>query len=151
MCKGKSFVSICVRAKWKESVDIMGKKARVFYVLFLVWLIWGMLSLSFPEPQPERMLTELYIGTITEYEQTPAGMQFVMDSYNLTTMEGEPLKIKFVITENTIWSRQEIGERLKNCETGLFVRVWTEYLQGSIEDERCGPFPVLSFCEVEVE
>ena len=81
MCKGKSFVSICVRAKWKESVDIMGKKARVFYVLFLVWLIWGMLSLSFPEPQPERMLTELYIGTITEYEQPPAGLQFVIDPF----------------------------------------------------------------------
>lgn len=87
----------------------MGKKARVFYVLFLVWLIWRMFNLSFPEPQPERMLTEIYIGTITEYEQTPAGLQFVMESYNLT-MEGEPLKIKFVITENTIWNRGEIGE-----------------------------------------
>lgn len=128
----------------------MGKKARVFYVLFLVWLIWRMFNLSFPEPQPEKMLTEIYIGTITEYEQTPAGLQFVMESYNLT-MEGEPLKIKFVITENTIWNRGEIGERLKNCETGLFVRVWTEYLQGSIEDERYGPFPLLAFGEVEEE
>ena len=68
-----------------------------------------MFNLSFPEPQPERMLTEIYIGTITEYEQTPAGLQFVMESYNLT-MEGEPLKIKFVITENTIWNRGEIGD-----------------------------------------
>ena len=42
-----------------------------------------MFNLSFPEPQPERMLTEIYIGTITEYEQTPAGLQFVMESYNL--------------------------------------------------------------------
>ena len=92
------------------------------------------------------------MGTITEYEQPPAGLQFVIDPfYPFFFIVGEPVKVKFVITENTIWHKGEIGERLKNCETGLFVRVWTEYLQGSVEDERCGPFPLLAFCEVEVE
>ena len=92
------------------------------------------------------------MGTITEYEQTPAGLQFVIDPfYPFSTIEGEPAKVKFVITENTLLSGQEIEERLKNCEIGLVVRVWTEYLEGSVEDDRCGPFPVLEFVEVKDE
>ena len=47
------------------------------------------------------------MGTITEYEQPPAGLQFVIDPfYPFSTIEGEPVKVKFVITENTIWHKR---------------------------------------------
>ncbi len=60
----------------------------------------------------------------------------------------------FVITDDTEYKRDvaaRLTERLNDCENGLFVRVRTEYLEGSIEDERHGPYPLLTFEELEVE
>lgn len=123
------------------------KRSKVLYVLFLVWLIWRMYSLSFPTliPENQHMRTKEFRGTIISYEQTAAGLQFELDSFS--GIDGEPIKL--VITERTIRTDKEIETRLKNCEIGLVVRVWVEYQQGTVEDERYGPFPVLDFCEFQ--
>lgn len=120
------------------------KCSKALYVLFLVWLIWQMFSLSFLTAIPEKqhMITKEFRGAIKE---TEAGLQFELDSFS--SIDREPL----VITEQTIWTGKEIETRLKNCETGLVVQVWVEYQQGTVEDERYGPFPVLDFCEFQLE